>query len=336
MADKQEIYDVTIIGGGPVGLFTAFYCGLRELKTKVVEFLPKPGGKVSMFFPEKIIRDIGGIPGIAGAQLIEQLKEQAATFDPDFVFNQRITGFKRLDDGTIELTAATGETHYTRTVILACGMGTLEVNELNHHDASAYAGKNLRYTAEKLAEFQGKHVVISGGGDSAVDWANELEPLAASVTILHRREEFGGLESAVTKMKQSSVRVLAPYSLQHISGNGDIIESITAVHTETGAQEVIEIDELIINHGFTIDLGPIKEWGLDTEDGRIKADRHMRTNLPGVFVAGDAASYESKLKLIAGGFTEGPTAVNSAKAYLDPHAEKMAMYSTHHKKLVVQ
>ncbi|MDS9999005.1 NAD(P)/FAD-dependent oxidoreductase [Bacillus atrophaeus] len=334
MAENQKIYDVTIIGGGPVGLFTAFYSGMRELKTKVIEFLPRLGGKVSFFFPEKIIRDIGGIPGIAGQQLIEQLKEQAATFDPEIVLNQRVEGFERMDDGTIVLTASNGEKHYTRTVILATGMGTLEVNELDSKDASKYAGKNLHYKAEKFGDFKDRHVVISGGGDSAVDWANELEPIAASVTIIHRRNEFGCLESSMTKMNQSSVRVLTPYTLEQIHGNEERIQSVTARHSETGRTELIELDELMINHGFKIDLGPMQDWGLDIEEGRIKADRHMRTNLPGVFVAGDAASYESKLRLIAGGLTEGPTAVNSAKAYLDPEAENMAMYSTHHKKLI--
>ncbi|MGF9749327.1 NAD(P)/FAD-dependent oxidoreductase [Bacillus velezensis] len=336
MAENHEVYDVTIIGGGPIGLFAAFYCGMRELKTKVIEFLPRLGGKVSMFFPEKIIRDIGGIPGIAGEQLIKQLKEQAATFKPDIVLNQRVTGFERLEDGTIVLESSKGEKHYTRTVILAVGMGTLEVNELDSADASRYSGKNLHYKVEKLDAFRDKHVVISGGGDTAVDWANELEPIAASVTVLHRREEFGGLESSVAKMKRSSVRVLAPYRLKHLNGTGERIESVTVCQTESGLSEVIKLDELIINHGFKIDLGPMKDWGLEIEEGRIKADRHMRTNLPGVFVAGDAAHYESKLRLIAGGFTEGPTAVNSAKAYLDPQAEQMAMYSTHHKKLVTQ
>lgn len=213
-------------------------------------------------------------------------------------------------------------------------MGTLEVNEFDSEDAARYAGKNLHYGVEKLDAFKGKRVVISGGGDTAVDWANELEPIAASVTVVHRREEFGGMESSVTKMKQSSVRVLTPYRLEQLNGDEEGIKSVTVCHTESGQRKDIEIDELIINHGFKIDLGPMMEWGLEIEEGRVKADRHMRTNLPGVFVAGDAAFYESKLRLIAGGFTEGPTAVNSAKAYLDPKAENMAMYSTHHKKLV--
>lgn len=195
-------------------------------------------------------------------------------------------------------------------------------------------GQNLHYGVEKLDAFKGKRVVISGGGDTAVDWANELEPIAASVTVVHRREEFGGMESSVTKMKQSSVRVLTPYRLEQLSGNEERIQKVKICHTETYQREEIAVDELIINHGFKIDLVLMMEWGLEIEEGRVKADRHMRTNLPGVFVAGDAAFYESKLRLIAGGFTEGPTAVNSAKAYLDPKAENMAMYSTHHKKLV--
>ena len=169
------------------------------------------------------------------------------------MLNQRVTGFERLEDGTIVLESSEGEKHYTRTVILVVGMGTLEVNELDSADASRYSGKNLHYKVEKLDAFRDKHVVISGGGDTAVDWANELEPIAASVTVLHRRE-FGGLESSVAKMKRSSVRVLAPYRLKLLNGTGERIESVTVCQTESGLSEVIKLDELIINHGFKIDL----------------------------------------------------------------------------------
>lgn len=328
--EEMKLFDVTIIGGGPVGLFTAFYCGMREMETKIIEFLPYLGGKVSYFYPEKMIRDIGGIPAITGEDLIRQLEEQARTFQPAIVLNQQVVGLERLADGTFLLTSHNGDKHHTRSIILATGFGTLKSARLELEDAEKYEGRNLRYTVESLKDFRGKHVLISGGGNSAVDWANELLPIAKKVTIVHRRNEFSGLERNISNLRNSSAAIMTPYVIEELHGDGDLLTSVSVKNLETGEMQVIGVDEVLVNHGFSIDLGPIKDWGLEFENGSIKVDSYMQTNIPGIFAAGDIASYQNKLHLIAGGFSEGPTAVNSAKTYIQPDKELKPIFSTNH------
>lgn len=326
----MKIYDVTIIGGGPIGLFTAFYCGMREMETKVIEFLPYLGGKVSYFYPEKVIRDIGGIPAISGENLIKQLVEQAQAFNPTIVLNQQVVGMERLEDGTFLLTSHNGERHLTRTIILATGFGTLKSAKLDLVSAEKYEGRNLRYAVERLNDYRDKHVLISGGGNSAVDWANGLLPIAKHITVVHRRHEFSGLERNISNLRKSAATIMTPYVLDALHGGEDRIKSVSIKNIETNDTQMIEVDEVLVNHGFCIDLGPIKGWGLEFANGNIKVDNRMQTNIEGIFAAGDVANYQNKLHLIAGGFSEGPTAVNSAKAYIEPEKELKPIYSTTH------
>ena len=327
---KNEIYDVTIIGGGPIGLFTAFYSGMRELKTKVIEYLPQVGGKVTYFYPEKILRDIGGIPGVSGADLIKQLNEQASTFDPTMVFGERVDDLERGEDDTFILTSHNGERHYTRSVILAIGHGTLGVKKLPVDGAEHFEGANLHYAVERVEDFRGKHVMISGGGDSAIDWANRLEPIADKVTIVHRREAFRGHESSITELNKSETHVKCSCYVSDVIGK-EHIEQVVLTHVDTGEKETVTIDALLVNHGFDLDLGGIQNWGMTMNDGKVVTDAKMETSIRGVFAVGDIVTYPHRLTLIAGGLAEGPKALNSAKAFLDPDAEAMAMYSTHHK-----
>ncbi|MEH7332357.1 NAD(P)/FAD-dependent oxidoreductase [Neobacillus drentensis] len=330
MWNEMKLFDVTIIGGGPVGLFTAFYCGMREMETKIIEFLPYLGGKVSYFYPEKMIRDIGGIPAITGEDLIRQLEEQARTFEPTIVLNEQVVGLERLTDGTFLLTSHNGEKHHTRTIILTTGFGTLKSARLDLEEAEKYEGQNLHYMVETLKNFSGKHVLISGGGNSAVDWANELLPIAKHVTVVHRRKEFSGLERNISNLRNSTATILTPFVMEGLSGEEDRLNSVRVKNLETEEIQNIVVEEVLVNHGFSIDLGPIKEWGLEFENGSIKVDSFMQTNIPGIFAAGDIASYQNKLHLIAGGFSEGPTAVNSAKAYTEPEKELKPIFSTNH------
>ncbi|RSK50592.1 NAD(P)/FAD-dependent oxidoreductase [Bacillus canaveralius] len=330
MVQRHQLYDVTIIGGGPVGLFAAYYCGMREMNTKIIEFLPHLGGKVSYFYPEKMIHDIGGIPQISGENFVKQLEQQAKTFDPTIILNQQVTELTKQEDGTFVLTSQSGEKHYTRTIILATGFGTLKTVKLDVENANDYEGKSLHYSVDKIDYFRDKHVLISGGGNSAVDWANALEPVARKVTVVHRRDEFGGLECNITAMRNSSISIMTPYTVTALTGEAGQLSSVTVSRLGTSATEEIIVDELLVNHGFDIDLGSIKNWGLEIENGTIKVDRNMKTSIDGIFAAGDVVNYTHKLKLIAGGFAEGPTAVNSAKAYLEPEQGLIALYSTHH------
>ncbi|MFS0782791.1 NAD(P)/FAD-dependent oxidoreductase [Bacillus sp. 1P06AnD] len=330
---NREIYDVTIVGGGPIGLFTAFYSGMRNLKTKIIECKDRLGGKITEFYPDKIIRDIGGIPLITGASLVEQLEEQAKTFRPEIVFNQFISGLKKMEDGIFQLESDTGELHYTRTIILTIGPGVFKPIKLDIANCEDYENHTLHYKVPELNHFHGKNVCISGGGDAAVDWANQLASYATSVMVVHRRDGFNGHESSIENMKENA-KVYSSFYIKDIKGQEKKLQTAVIEHMETGELVELEVDELIVNHGIQGDLGGINEWGLLIENDKIAVNESMETNIPGIFAAGDAVTYPTKLKLIAGGFTEGPIALNSAKRYMEPGAEEMAMYSTHHEKWV--
>lgn len=323
-----EMYDVTIVGGGPAGLYTSFYSGMRDLKTKIIEYSSQLGGRM-LIYPEKMIWDVGAVTPILGGQLIEQLVEQAKTFDPTIVLNQKVEKLEKQSDGTFILTSSTGEKHYSKTVILAVGYGVLSMQKLEIAGVDRYEVTNLYYTVQELEIFRNKHVLISGGGNSAVDWANELEPIAASVTIVHRRDEFGGHEKNVIKMRESSVSIKTPYEVVQLHGDGDLIQSVSIANKETDEAEQLEVDAVIVNHGLKCDYGALEKWGLDIQDGVAIVNEKRETNIEGVYGAGDFVDHPSKVRLIAGAFTDGILALNSAKLYLEPDAPKVAYVSSH-------
>lgn len=323
-----EMYDVTIVGGGPAGLYTSFYSGMRDLKTKIIEYSSQLGGRM-LIYPEKMIWDVGAVTPILGGQLIEQLVEQAKTFDPTIVLNQKVEKLEKQSDGTFILTSSTGEKHYSKTVILAVGYGVLSMQKLEIAGVDRYEVTNLYYTVQELEIFRNKHVLISGGGNSAVDWANELEPIAASVTIVHRRDEFGGHEKNVIKMRESSVFIRTPYEVVQLHGDGDLIQFVSIANKETDEVEKLEVDAVIVNHGLKCDYGALEEWGLDIQDGVAIVNEKRETNIEGVYGAGDFVDHPSKVRLIAGAFTDGILALNSAKLYLEPDAPKVAYVSSH-------
>ncbi|RDW16265.1 thioredoxin reductase [Oceanobacillus chungangensis] len=330
---QPDVYDITIIGGGPVGLFTAFYSGMREMKTKIIEFLPYLGGKVPYFYPEKVIRDIGGIPAISGEKLTVDLIEQAMTFDPTIVLNEQVMYMERLEDGTFQLTSNNGAKHYTKTIVLATGFGSLKSVKLDLANAVDFEEKSLHYSIKKLESYRNKNVLISGGGNSAVDWANELEPIAKRVTLIYRKSAFTGIESNVSKMMNSTVEVLNPYELLKLNGENGQLSSAVVKQVDRADTKVIEVDNVIVNHGFEINLGPITEWRMNIENGTILVDQTMSTSIPGIFAIGDVANYPNKLALIAGGFNEGPIAVNSAKQLVSPQEPLNHLFSTHYEPL---
>ncbi|RJX39993.1 NAD(P)/FAD-dependent oxidoreductase [Paenibacillus pinisoli] len=329
MSNQLELYDITIIGGGPAGLYTAFYSGMRELKTKIIEAQDQLGGRM-LLYPEKIVWDVGGVPPIRAEKLLKQIIEQGMTFEPTLVMGEQIVGLDRQEDGTFILTAASGQLHHTRAVIMACGYGIRKLAKLEIEGADRYEVTNLYYTVQNLETFRGKRVLISGGGDSAVDWANELEKVAASVTVVHRRDSFGGLERNVTMMKESSVDVRTPYALHALhSLDGKMIGQVSIKHIETEEEIRLDVDAVIVNHGMRSDFGPIREWGFDMGEWKANVSPKMETNIAGVFGAGDFVGHDSKVGLIAGTFTDAIVALNSAKVYLDPEANPYAYVSSH-------
>ncbi|MEN1970253.1 NAD(P)/FAD-dependent oxidoreductase [Lentibacillus sp. N15] len=331
MPTNEEVYDVSIIGGGSAGLFAAFYSGMREMKTKIIEYLPYLGGKIPYFYPDKMIRDIGGIAQASGDEVTDQLVQQAMTFDPTIVLGEQVVRLEQRDDQTFKLVSNNGNVHYTKTVMLATGFGILKSVRLPHPQAVDYEEKSLFYTVRKLADYQGKHVLISGGGNSAVDWALELEPIAASVTLTHRRNQFKGLESNVSKLKNSRVRLMTPYEIVDLHGSNGQLHTIRLQEVDGEDYQDIPVDRVVVNHGFQINLEPITSWGLEMVEGMIAVDSSMQTSIPGVFAIGDIAHYSNKLGLIAGAFNEGPIAINHAKKIVDPKDPVEHLFSTNYR-----
>lgn len=325
---KQDIYDVIIIGGGPAGMYAAFYSGMREMKTKIIEAKQELGGFMRTY-PEKLVWDVGGIGPVRCEEIIHSLIRQAATFDPSIVFGQEIVQMEKRDDGIFILTADSGEKHYTRTIILATGRGITSIQKLTVEGADRYELSNLHYTVTNIDKFRDKRVLISGGGDSAVDWAVAMAKVAKEVHVVHRRDDFSAFESSVTEMKALAT-VYVPYTVSRLHGHEGRIESVTL--QQVNAQETIrmEVDEVLVNHGFDRNFGgTILEWGLEHEEFGISVSPVMHTSMPGIFGAGDIVTHAGKVRLIAGAFNDAVLAVNSAKLYIDPAGSKMAGVSSH-------
>lgn len=327
MKEDTQIYDITVIGGGPTGLFTAFYGGMRNASVKIIESLPQLGGQLATLYPEKYIYDVAGFPKVRARDLVENLKEQIKLFEPTICLEQAVQKLEKMEDGIIKLTTDK-EIHYSKAVIITAGVGAFQPRRLDLENAREYEGKNLHYFVDNMQYFKDKNVVIFGGGDSAVDWALMLEPIAQKVTIVHRRDKFRAHEHSVEMLKQSDVDIKTPYVPVELIGNGENIKQVVLQTTKGEETETIDVDEVIVNYGFVSSLGPIKEWGLEIERNSIVVNSKMETNIPGVYAAGDITTYEGKVKLIATGFGEAPTAVSNAKAYIDPTARLQPKHST--------
>ncbi|WP_409302488.1 NAD(P)/FAD-dependent oxidoreductase [Peribacillus sp. SCS-155] len=327
MQEDQKIYDITIIGGGPVGLFTAFYGGMRQASVKIIESLPQLGGQLTALYPEKYIYDVAGFPKVRAQELVDNLKEQMAKFDPAIALEQAVEKVEKQDDGVFKITTDK-ETHYSKTIIITAGNGAFQPRRIEIEDAAKYEGHNLHYFINDLNQFAGKKVVVFGGGDSAVDWALMLEPIAEKVTIVHRRDKFRAHEHSVENLKNSKVEIKTPFLPSELVGEGNQVKQVIVDHANGEGKETFDVDAVIVNYGFVSSLGPIKEWGLDIQKNSILVNSKMETNIPGIYAAGDIATYDGKVKLIASGFGEAPTAVNNAKQYMDPKARVQPLHST--------
>ncbi|MGA9226474.1 MAG: NAD(P)/FAD-dependent oxidoreductase [Mesobacillus sp.] len=327
MKEDQKVYDITIIGGGPAGLFTAFYGGMRQASVKIIESLPQLGGQLSALYPEKYIYDVAGFPKVRAQELINNLKEQMAKFEPTTALEQSVEKLEKLEDGTFKLTTDK-EMHYTKTVIITAGNGAFQPRRLELESAAQYEGKNLHYFIDDLNQFAGQKVAVLGGGDSAVDWALMLEPIAEQVTIVHRRDKFRAHEHSVENLQNSKVDIKTPYIPTELIGDGNKISQIVLQDANGEDTVNVDVDAVICNFGFVSSLGPIKEWGLEIEKNSILVNSKMETNIPGIYAAGDICTYEGKVKLIATGFGEAPTAVNNAKSFIDPKAKTQPLHSS--------
>lgn len=323
---ERKLYDVTIIGAGPVGLFTAFYGGLRQASVKIIESLPHIGGQLSALYPEKNIYDIAGFPKVGAQELIDNLEKQLDMFDPTFCLGEAVEQVERLEDGTFELTTNQG-THFSKTIIITAGNGAFQPRKLNLKEAEAFENRNLHYYVDQMSHFKDKRIALFGGGDSAVDWALMLEPIAKEVTLIHRRDQFRAHEHSVKNLTESSVKILTPFVPEQLIGD-DQIEQVVVKEVRGDLTRTIDVDAVICNYGFISKLGPIKDWGLEIEKNSIVVNSKMETNIEGIYAAGDICTYPGKVNLIATGFGEGPTAINNAISHAEPNARLQPRHST--------
>ncbi len=318
-ASSSGVVDLVIIGGGPAGLFAAFYGGMRQASVKLIESMPELGGQLAALYPEKYIYDVAGFPKVTAQQLVDRLKEQLDHFKPDICLEEKVATITKHDERLFEIVTNKG-VHFARAVIITAGVGAFEPRRLALPEAARFEGGNLHYFVSNLQQFKGRRVLISGGGDSAVDWALMLEPIAASVTLIHRRDKFRAHEHSVANLLKSNVTIVTPAEITALHGD-DFINKATLTDLVTKQTTDLDVDAVIVSFGFVSSLGPIADWGIEIEGGSIVVDTRMQTNIPGIFAAGDITTYPGKLKLIAVGFGEAPTAVNNAKVYIDPQAK---------------
>ncbi|TCP22680.1 thioredoxin reductase (NADPH) [Scopulibacillus darangshiensis] len=312
-----ESYDVTIIGGGPAGLYSAFYSGLREMKTKVIDYQPQLGGKLQIY-PEKMIWDVGGQTPIPGAKLMEQLVQQGITFDPTVVLNEQIVSITRNDDNLFVLKSAKGQEHFSKTVIVAVGSGIITPQKLQIEGAERFEIANLHYTVPSLKKFKDKTVIISGGGNSAIDWANELEPLAKKVYLTYRKPALDGHESQITQLKNSTVECLSHTSITKLAAckGREVIEHVEITNHETGKVFHLSVDHVLINHGFVCDASLFEKSPINVDlidQQFIAGTAAAESSVKGIYAAGDILKHDGKLNLIAGAFQDAANAVNKAK-----------------------
>ncbi|MGA8211076.1 MAG: NAD(P)/FAD-dependent oxidoreductase [Nocardioidaceae bacterium] len=317
---RQVEVDVCIVGAGPVGLYGAYYCGQRGLSVAVVDSLSEVGGQVTAMYPEKQIYDVAGFPAITGRDLVRGLVAQAAQMEPVYLLGQEAVELtEQAELPSARLLVRTTRAEVTcGALVVTGGIGTFTPRPLPAGEE--FLGRGLEYFVPSSQEYVGRDVVIVGGGDSALDWSLMLEPLAASVTLVHRRDAFRGHEASVSRVRDSSVRIVTSAQVTALEGEKVLERAVVTVQGEDQPR-VLPADKVVAALGFTANLGPLREWGLELADNRhLVVDTAMRTNRPGVFAAGDITEYPGKVRLISVGFGEVATAVNNAAVHLDPTA----------------
>ncbi|HLL28341.1 MAG TPA: NAD(P)/FAD-dependent oxidoreductase [Xanthobacteraceae bacterium] len=334
--------DAVIIGAGPVGLFAVFELGLLDLKSHLIDILPKPGGQCAELYPEKPIYDIPGVPVISGEGLVEQLLTQIKPFAPEFHLGERVESLTRLKDGGFWLATDIGTVIEAKVVVIAAGGGSFESKKPPLAGLEEYEGKSVFYLVRKIEDLRGKRIVVAGGGDSALDWTLNLAPVAKSLTLLHRRDQFRAAPDSVSKMKALVAEGKIKFELGQLhalEGEGGKLSRVIAKR-EDNSTFPLEAEVLLPFFGLTMKLGPVANWGLKLEGGLVAVDTEkFQTSEPGIFAVGDINTYPGKLKLILSGFHETALMAQAAARVVNPDKRIIFQYTTTstslHKKLGV-
>jgi thioredoxin reductase (NADPH) len=322
--------DAVVIGAGPVGLFAVFELGLVDIKADVIDILGKVGGQCAELYPEKPIYDIPGLPVVTGQELTDRLMEQVKPFGAQFHLGERVDEFKREADGRFRLRTDAGCEFLTKVVVIAAGGGSFTPKRPPLEGIEAFEGTSVHYSVRRIEDFRGRNVLVVGGGDSALDWTLNLAPVAKSLTLLHRRDEFRGAPHSVEKMRALVAEGKIRLSIGQVSalhGAGGHLEAVT-VKTKDG-EERISVDTMLPFFGLTMKLGPVAEWGLNLNENLIPVDTEkFETSERGIFAIGDINTYPGKLKLILSGFHEAALMAQQAYKYVHPGKKLLFQYTT--------
>ena len=322
--------DVLIVGAGPVGLFAVFELGLLDLKCHLIDILDRPGGQCAELYPEKPIYDIPGWPSISAQGLVDKLMEQIAPFKPDFSYNRMVSSLERLEDGSFRVVTDENEVFEAKVVVIAAGGGSFQPKRPPIPGIEAYEGRSVFYSVRRMEDFRGHDLVIVGGGDSALDWTLNLQPVAKSVTLVHRRPEFRAAPDSVNKMYAMQEMKQLEFQVGQVTGltgaDGQLASAIVK-----GPEGEIEVPctRMLPFFGLTMKLGPIAEWGLNLDENLIPVDTEkFQTSSPGIFAIGDINTYPGKLKLILSGFHEAALMAQAAKRIVSPGERIVFQYTT--------
>lgn len=322
--------DVVIIGAGPCGLFTVFELGLLDIRCHVIDILDRPGGQCAELYPEKPIYDIPAYPVISGQELTDNLLEQIKPFDPTYHYNQRVDELKKLDDGRFQLKTDDNMEFIAKVVVIAAGGGSFTPKRPPIQGIDGYEGTSVHYSVRRMSDFEGKDLLIVGGGDSALDWTLTLQPVANSVTLVHRRDKFRASTDSVNKMlamrEEGKVNFLLG-QMTELKGQDGQLEAVTIKGPE--GETDVKTNCLLPFFGLTMKLGPVANWGLNLNENLITVDTEkFETSEPGIFAIGDINDYPGKLKLILSGFHEAALMAQKANSIIYPDKKVIFQYTT--------
>ena len=319
----SEIFDITIVGGGPVGLFAAFYAHMRQAKVNLIDSLPQLGGQPAILYPEKKILDVPGFTNLTGEELIERLIDQVKTFETSIHLNETVLDIEKNDE-LFTLTTSKGK-HISKAILIAMGGGAFKPRPLELENVDQF--ENIHYHVSNINQYAGQNIVVLGGGDSAVDWALAFDKIAPT-HIIHRRDTFRALEHSVNELKASTVTIKTPFIPSQLIGEGNKLTHLEITKVKSNETELLPLDQLFVNYGFKSSVGNLKKWGIELNRHKIIVNSKQETSVAGIYAAGDCCSYDGKIDLIATGLGEAPTAINNAMNYIYPDQKIQPKHST--------
>ena len=328
----EEVRDLTIVGGGPTGIFAAFQCGMNNVSCRIIESMPQLGGQLAALYPEKHIYDVAGFPEVPAAGLVDSLWKQTERYHPEIILGETVTRYRKLDDGSFEVTVSSGRVFLSRALLIAAGLGAFTPRKLPQlANIDHLEGRCVFYAVKNITDFAAQRVVIVGGGDSALDWTVGLLNTASHVTLVHRMHQFQGhgktAHEVLDARESGRVDVFLNTEVKSVETEENLLKAVH-LRSKNGKIHRIEADRLLLLIGFKSNLGPLAEWDLELAESALVVDSHMKTSVDGLYAAGDIAYYPGKLKIIQTGLSDAAMAVRHSLNYIKPGEKISNIFSS--------